>query len=249
VNIFLNIPNGFKLFKSIYDYRHYLPKIEQLKSEGRLEEERDMIAELIESWVNRVVKTFDMHLTIEGKENIPEGPCAFYVNHQGYGDVPTMFKVCEGKQVGFVAKEDAKKIPLIGKWIESTEGVFIKRGETREGLKAIKEGAEKLKNGYSLIIFPEGTRNKNSADPTDIGEFKDGSFKIASKTGCKIVPVAITGTNKVFEDHFPYIKSANVIIEYGKPITIKELEPEDQKHVGLYFQNMIHEMLIGHQNL
>ena len=235
MNIFLNIPNGFKLFKSIYDYRHYLPKIEQLKSEGRLEEERDMIAELIENWVNRVVKTFDMHLTIEGKENIPEGPCAFYVNHQGYGDVPTMFKVCEGKQVGFVAKEDAKKIPLIGKWIESTEGVFIKRGETREGLKAIKEGAEKLKNGYSLIIFPEGTRSHCS----DMGEFKPGSFKLATKAGVPIVPVTVNGTYHMFEDRDVITNGAVIDVIVHPPIETAGLSRGEQNQLPKQVEQIV----------
>ena len=63
------------------------------------------------------------------------------------------------------------------------------------------------------------------------------------------MPVAITGTNKIFEDHFPTIKGADVILEYGKPITVKELDKEDQKHIGAYFQNQIQEMLIGHQNM
>lgn len=235
MNIFLNIPNGYKLFKSIFDYRHYLPKIEQLKNEGRLEEEREVIAELISSWVNRVVKTFDMQLTIEGRENIPAGPCAFYVNHQGYGDIPTMFKVCEGKQVGFVAKEDAKKIPLIGKWIDSTEGVFIKRGETREGLKAIKEGAEKLKNGYSLIIFPEGTRSHGS----NMGEFKAGSFKLATKAGVPIVPVTVNGTYHMFEDRDVITNGAVIDVIVHPPIETAGLSRAEERELPKQVEDIV----------
>ena len=196
MNIIKNIPNGFKLFKSIADYKPYLKKIETLRQEEKYEEERALIAEITGRWVNEVVKKFDMHLTIEGQENIPEGACAFYVNHQGYGDIPTMFKVCEGKQVGFVAKDGAEKLPFISDWIKASQGIFIKRGETREGLKSIKEGAEKLKNGYSLIIFPEGTRSHSS----EMGDFKPGSFKLATKAGVPIVPVTINGSYHMFED-------------------------------------------------
>lgn len=235
MNILLNIPNGFKLFKSIYDYRHYLPKIEKLKNEGKLEEEREVIAELIQSWVNRVVKTFDMHLTIEGQENIPDGPCAFYVNHQGYGDIPTMFKVCEGKQVGFVAKEDAKKIPFIGKWIDYTEGIFIKRGETREGLKAIKEGAEKLKNGYSLIIFPEGTRSHNS----EMGEFKAGSFKLATKAGVPIVPVTVNGTYHMFEDRDVITNGAVIDVIVHPPIETVGMSRAEQNQLPKQVEGIV----------
>jgi len=196
VNIIKNIPNGIKLFTSIGVYNTYLKKIDALRQEGRQEEERALIADVTGRWVNDVVRKFDMHLTIEGRENIPEGACAFYVNHQGYGDIPTMFKVCEGRQVGFVAKDGAEKLPFIGRWIKASGGIFIKRGETREGLKAIKEGAELLKNGYSLIIFPEGTRSHSS----EMADFKPGSFKLATKAGVPIVPVTINGSYHMFED-------------------------------------------------
>ena len=196
MNIIKNIPNGFKLFKSIADYHSYLKEIDALREAGKMEEERALLADVLDRWSSEVEKKFDMHLTVEGKENIPESACAFYVNHQGYGDVPTMFRVCSGKQVGFVAKDDAEKLPLIGRWIKASQGVFIKRGETREGLKAIKEGAEKLKNGYSLIIFPEGTRSHCS----DMADFKPGSFKLATKAGVPIVPVTINGSYHMFED-------------------------------------------------
>lgn len=196
MNIIKNIPNGFKLFKSIFDYKPYLKKIEILRQDEKLEEHRALIAEATGKWAQDVKRKFDMHLTIEGQENIPEGACAFFVNHQGYGDIPTMFNVCQGKQIGFVAKDSAEKLPFISDWIKASEGVFIKRGETREGLKAIKEGAEKLKKGYSLVIFPEGTRSHCS----DMADFKPGSFKLATKAGVPIVPVTINGSYHMFED-------------------------------------------------
>ena len=150
---------------------------------------------------------------------------------------------------GFVAKDVVDKVPALRTWMRRLHCEFLDRHDIKQGLKVILSCIDKVKRGISIFIFPEGTRNKNSADPTDIGEFKDGSFKIASKTGCKIVPVAITGTNKVFEDHVPFIKSANIIIEYGEPICYKDLDKEDQKHIGAYFQKKIQGMLIEHQNM
>ncbi len=215
MNIIKNIPNGFKLFKSINDYRPYLKKVEALHNEGKKEEERELLAEVLSKWVNRVIDTFDVHLTIKGQENIPEGrACAFFANHQGYGDIPTMFKVCEGRQVSFVAKDSAEKIPFVGAWIKASQGVFIKRGETREGLKSIKEGAEKLKDGYSLVIFPEGTRSHCS----EMGEFKPGSFKLATKAGVPIVPVTINGSYHMFEDRDVITNGAHIDVIVHPPI-------------------------------
>ena len=214
------------------------------------QEKADLIQLRMVQWVFKVIHVLaGIKITVIGEKNVPTDEAVLYVaNHRSMADIVVTYARCP-RLTGFVAKKVVDKVPALRAWMRRLHCEFLDRDDIKQGLKVILSCIEKVKNGISIFFFPEGTRNKNSADPTDIGEFKDGSFKIASKTGCKIVPVAITGTNKVFEDHFPYIKSANVILEYGKPITIKELDKENQKHVGLYFQNMIQEMLIGHQNM
>lgn len=214
------------------------------------QDKADFIQLRMVQWVFKIIHVLaGIKITVIGEENVPTDEAVLYVaNHRSMADIVVTYARCP-RLTGFVAKKGVDKVPALRAWMRRLHCEFLDRDDIKQGLKVILSCIEKVKNGISIFIFPEGTRNKNSADPTDIGEFKDGSFKIASKTGCKVVPVAITGTNKVFEDHFPYIKSANVILEYGKPITIKELDKEDQKHVGLYFQNVVQQMLIGHQNM
>ena len=77
--------------------------------------------------------------------------------------------------------------------------------------------------------------------------FKEGSMKMASKTGCPIIPVAITNSAQIWEAHLPYIRPAHVIVEYGAPIYPKELSKEDQKFLGAYAQHNIQEMLDQHK--
>ena len=91
-----------------------------------------------------------------------------------------------------------------------------------------------------MCIFPEGTRNK-----TDdlMLPFKEGSFKIAEKSGCPIIPMAITNSADVLEALCLVSKNAHVIVEYGKPIYPNELDKEQKKKVGAYCQNVIAEML------
>ena len=107
-----------------------------------------------------------------------------------------------------------------------------------EGLKTIKTAIEYVKKGISICIFPEGTRNKNGSE-LEMLPFHEGSFKIASKTSCAIVPMAIYNSAAIFEDHLPKVKKATVILEYCKPIYMKDLEKEDQKHIGAYTRNII----------
>ncbi len=193
--------------------------------------------------------TAGIDLTVIGEENVPKDEAVLYVaNHRSMVDVVVGYARCPGL-TGFVAKDVVNKVPALRAWMKRLHCEFLDRHDIKQGMKVILNCIEKVKNGTSIFIFPEGTRNKTKEDLTDISEFKDGSFKIASKTGCKIVPVAFTGTNRIFEDHVPFIKKSKVIIEYGKPITFKELSPEDQKHIGAYFQKEIQQMLIGHQEL
>ena len=94
-----------------------------------------------------------------------------------------------------------------------------------------------------MCIFPEGTRNRNADDPASLLPFKDGSFKIAQKTGCPIIPMVLTGTDDVFEKHFPWIHGTNVTLTYGEPILLSELSREEQKHIASYCENIVQEML------
>jgi 1-acyl-sn-glycerol-3-phosphate acyltransferase len=103
-----------------------------------------------------------------------------------------------------------------------------------------------MKNGISIFIFPEGTRNKHE-EPLLL-PFKEGSFKMAEKSGCPIVPVALTNTREIFENHLPFVHPCKVIIEYGTPIHPNELSKEEKKHLGGYTQKMIEEMLLSHKN-
>ena len=73
--------------------------------------------------------------------------------------------------------------------------------------------------------------------------FKEGSLKMAEKTGCLIIPVALTNTAEIFENHMPWIHKCKVVIEYGTPIDPKELSREEKKHLGAYCRDRIQEML------
>ena len=98
---------------------------------------------------------------------------------------------------------------------------------------------ELLGKGYSVTIFPEGTRG----DSDEMAPFKEGSMKIAEKTGCPIVPMAISHTRDIIKDHKPIVKPTHVTVEYGTPIYPKELAKEEKRALGRLSQNMIQEML------
>lgn len=196
MKFFGNVINGAKLMRSVHVFNKRIKEIEAAKAGGNYEEERRIIAEATGIWVNNVIKLLDMHINVTGRENIPEGPCVFFSNHQSYADIPTFLKACEGKQIGFIAKDSLAKVPYFGKWIRTIRGVFITRGDTRDSLKSFRVGIDYLKQGFSLVIFPEGTRSQGAP----MKEFKAGSFKLATKAKVPVVPVTINGTYHLVEE-------------------------------------------------
>ncbi|MBE5940647.1 MAG: 1-acyl-sn-glycerol-3-phosphate acyltransferase [Lachnospiraceae bacterium] len=177
---------------------------------------------------------------VKGRENLPKpGEAVLYIgNHRSIYDIIISYSMVP-PLTGYISKKEIKKVPILSWWMHLLNCLFLDRDNAKEGLKTILAAIEMVKGGKSVFIFPEGTRSKTD----QMLEFKEGSFKIAQKSGCPIIPVAFNNTSAIFEDHFPRIKKTNVCIEFGKPIIISELAPENQKHVGKYTQNIIKDMV------
>ena len=119
--------------------------------------------------------------------------------------------------------------------------LFLDRENPKEGLKTILKAIDHVKNGISICIFPEGTRNKG--EELSLLPFKDGAFKIATKTGCAIVPISMNNTAEIFENHFPKIKKTHVVLEYGEPIYPDQLDKEEKKHIGSDVQKIVQDTI------
>ncbi|MDD3417041.1 MAG: lysophospholipid acyltransferase family protein [Lachnospiraceae bacterium] len=185
-------------------------------------------------------------ITVIGEENVPKDQAVLYIaNHRSYFDILLTY-VRVPRPTGYVAKKEMLKYPLLRDWMKNLHCKFLDREDMKAGLKMILDAIEDVKNGVSICIFPEGTRNPNE-DPLQMLPFKEGSLKIAEKSGCPIIPMALTGSADIFEKQFPKVKKAHVIIEYGKPIYPQELSKEERKHLGAYTQEVIEQMLLKHK--
>ena len=134
------------------------------------------------------------------------------------------------------------KIPFLRIWMKRLHCLFLNRTDIKAGMKMILTGIDQIKNGISMCIFPEGTRSLSESE-TQMLPFKEGSFKMAEKTGCAIIPMAMVHTADIFEKHVPFIRRTRVILTYGEPVYVKELEKDQKKHLGSYMQGIIREML------
>lgn len=193
----------------------------------------------IVNWAfRRIITITGAKIIYKGEENIPKDTAVLYVgNHRSYFDVILTY-VRVPRPTGYVAKKEMLRYPILVNWMKNLHCLFLDRDNIKEGLKTILQGVEQVKNGISVCIFPEGTRNKV---PDTFLPFHEGSFKIAEKGNVPIVPMAIINTAAIFEDHVPALKKSPVVIEYCKPIYIKDLDKETRKSLGTYVSNIISE--------
>ena len=178
-------------------------------------------------------------LIVLGKENIPTDTAVLYVgNHRSYFDIILGYIAVPGI-TGFIAKKEMNRYPLLRVWMRYIHCLFLDREDIRQGLQTILAGVEKVKSGISVFVFPEGTRNKSD---DEFLPFKAGSLKIAEKSGCPIVPVAINHSDDIFEKHLPKIYKTTVVIEFGSPIYPVTLDKEARKNLSDTVVNTIKAM-------
>lgn len=167
-------------------------------------------------------------LTVKGKENVLKGKAALYTyNHRGFFDILVGYTTAP-MRTSFISKIELEKVPMISWWMKCMNCLFLNRSDIKQGMQTILEGIELLKNGTSIYIAPEGTRNKGEG----VQEFHEASFKLADKSKCPIVPVVINCTDDVLEKHIPWIHKTHVIIEYCEPLYMQEMERAEKKHIG-----------------
>jgi 1-acyl-sn-glycerol-3-phosphate acyltransferase len=170
--------------------------IDAARADGRHAEEQEYIRQAQNYWGPGAMKALRGTLNAERLDRIPDGPVLFVSNHQGNVDIVTFMAAVTMKQHGFVAKKELESIPYFGKWIPRIRSLMIERDDPRSTLRSFQEGEEWLRQGFSLVIFPEGTRSRGD----EMGEFKKGSLRMATQTGLPIVPVSLSGSWRLFEE-------------------------------------------------
>ena len=162
----------------------------------------------------------NMRVNVVGKENLPKDPgFSIYSNHTSLMDISLlMYKLYE-YPVAFLQKEIVEKLPILGKWTKPLGCVMIDRENARKGAEAIINVIRNVKSGSSMVIFPEGTRNKEVGS---LLEFKQGAFKVALKSKAPLVPMTIVKPKNYNKIRWPFKKRITLVIH--KPIPFDELK-------------------------
>lgn len=202
-------------------------KVQWMNKHSSREKRDAYVEKIVTKWAKGLLFMAGAKVEVSGKENIPaDRPCVFACNHQSFFDILVTL-ACLDKPHALLSKASIGKVPFIRLWMKELQCVFVDRDDMKAGIEAIKKMTDIVNNGYSAIIFPEGTRSKSG----EIGEFKGGAFKIAQKTGAPIVPVALDGTYNLFEKNHHLIKSAKVKIHILPPIETAELSRAEFKEL------------------
>jgi 1-acyl-sn-glycerol-3-phosphate acyltransferase len=181
-------------------------------------------AKIAQGWARWVIAITGCPFTVTGVENIPtQGGFCLVANHNSMFDI-VLLLAAVGRPIGFIAKKELAAVPLLNMWILILGGLFIDRKSIRKAVKAINEGIRRIKNGGSMVIFPEGTRGKGQG----MLPFKSGALKLATKAGAPIVPVAIIGTYDVFEKD-RHIHPGPVSARFAPPVATADIPGEEKR--------------------
>ena len=231
--------NTFSVIKQLARMEKIRKNIDKLRKTASPAEVRSYIGNYSSTLMKQVAKDFKLNISVIDRDKVPENEgCVFISNHQGYLDVVAILYALGNKQSGFLGKSELRKVPFVGKWIESVGGYFIERGNARSSLKVFKESWKHLKDGDSMVIFPEGTRSQGP----HLNEYKAGAFKLATggNTGAPLVPIVVDGAYHWFEEQ-GYLRTGEdivVTVQFLDPISIDDLSREEIKKLPKTIQDM-----------
>jgi 1-acyl-sn-glycerol-3-phosphate acyltransferase len=190
-------------------------------------------------WAKGILYVCGVTVHVKGLENVESRtPRIYLTNHQSAFDIfallsflPVHFK--------FMLKQELMKIPLFGLTVRRAGYIGIDRDDPRKAAKSMRDAAERIASGASVLIFPEGTR---SVDGT-IQDFRTGAFHLAFKAGCDVVPVTMNGSYRIMAKKSFRINKGSFVMRIGNPIPVKEYSKKDMvKLMALVKDTMVRQM-------
>lgn len=236
MNPFTTLPKLLNVYFGAQRYNRNIPEIERLRREGRTEEERELVHREQNRFIEDITPKLRLTYEITGEENIPEsGPIMVYSNHQSYADVLAMLRLFHDHfQIGFVAKDEWRKVKALANAILYTRSVFLVRGNPREAVRVMDEAREYISQGFSMVVFPEGTRSQRH----EMSAFKPGAFKFAEKAKVPILPVTLDGGYKLFEEKGTY-QPAHIKMTVHPLVHIENMSRAEQKEAAKEIEAVI----------
>jgi len=165
-------------------------------------------------WSQSILMGSRVHVGVRGLANIkPDKSYVYMANHQSNFDIPVLLGYLP-VQFRWLAKAELFKIPVFGRAMLGAGYVEIDRFNRKSAFESIEKAAQRMKDGVSVMIFPEGTRSKDGS----VQPFKKGGFVMAIQSGVPIIPVILRGTWPIMAKSSLRINPGDVEMEIGEPI-------------------------------
>ncbi len=210
-------------------HKHLLKKGDQKKAD-------DFGFPAIKKWATFVTKAAKLKITVNGLEKIPtDRPVLFTPNHQSYADVPLLLHVLGDFRVGFLMRKSLNNFFAIDQISRIIKCVPIDQANPRDSMRGLQKTVEQIKNGQSMVVFPEGKRGYSNTPDV----FFNGAFKIVQKTGVTVVPVYLRNVFKVLEGSEFNITPTDVSVTILDPIETSKMTRDDVKQLHDKVHNLL----------
>lgn len=190
-------------------------------------------------WAPVLLRFGPVRLDVEGRERIdPSRAYFFAANHESWVDIPALFAALP-LPVLFLAKRELARIPLIGRYMKAMGMVYVDRTDRKESVRSVGEAGARLREGWSILSFPEGTRTKDGR----LQRFKTASFAAALEAGVPVVPVALEGPARILSRDGFRARSGVIKVAIGEPISTIGLNRGDRGELARQVQREVEGLL------
>jgi 1-acyl-sn-glycerol-3-phosphate acyltransferase len=165
-------------------------------------------------WARLSLALAGARVHIRGTEQLPDGPAIFMSNHQSNFDILALLATLP-RQINWIAKKELFDIPVFGPSMRRGGYIPLDRSDGRKALKSMDNAARIIREGKSVVMFPEGTRSRD----TRLLPFKRGGFLLALKASVPVVPVTISGSGQVNPAGRTRIYRGTITITLHPPLT------------------------------
>ncbi len=177
-------------------------------------------------WIIRTgLSAGGIRVEVVGRQRVPAGQSVIFLcNHVSNLDPPVVLPVLPGR-CSVLLKKELMRIPILGRAMRMAQFVPVERGSRRESAQAsVVAAAEALNAGLNMLVFPEGTRSRDGR----LSTFKKGPFFLAQQTGALMIPVAISGTERMMRKGSFLVKPGVARVEMLEPINPAEYTTREQ---------------------
>lgn len=206
-----------------------------LRDRGEEAAFRSMLNENVTDFALTMLKNAGVTTDVYGTENLPEEPVLYVCNHESDWDIALVLAYLDAPH-GLVSKEQLAKVPFAKDWMDLLGCLFIQREDLRGSIRVLDQMGQAVRDGHSMIIFPEGQRSRTDA----VQNFGSGAFRSALKYKLPIVPVAILGTHRIMEaNNGKWIRPAHVSMKILPMIRTGAMDRSEQKAIARSIQQQI----------